>query len=80
MNETRDIIKERYPQTQVEIRQVDIANEASVDELYSFAVTQFGRIDYGANVAGIAQAATPIHLAPDEVFDKMYAINQKGVS
>jgi NAD(P)-dependent dehydrogenase (short-subunit alcohol dehydrogenase family) len=79
MQETRRLVNEKCPQAEVCLSRVDVSDETSVEEFYSATVQKFGRIDYGANIAGIAQAAAPIHLSPDEAFDKMYAVNQKGV-
>ena len=80
MEATRHLIVEAYPDAAVTTRFLDVSDEKIVEEFYSFATSHFGSIDYAANVAGVSQAATPIHLTPDGSFDKMYAVNQKGVS
>ncbi|KAK5311251.1 hypothetical protein LTR93_011787 [Exophiala xenobiotica] len=80
MQETRRLINEKFPQAEVDLFRVKLSDESSVEEFYSATVEKFGRIDYGANIAGVAQLAAPIHLSPDEAFDKMYAVNQKAAS
>ena len=79
MEETRRLIMEAYPNTAVTARSLDVSNEKVVEEFYSHAASLFGRIDYAANVAGVPHAAAPIHQMPDAVFDKVYAVNQRGV-
>ena len=74
------MIHQRYPDAVVVSTHLDVSDEKSVDEFYSLAASNFGRVDVGAHVAGIGQAATPIHLTSSEVFDKVYAVNQRGVS
>lgn len=80
MEETRRLILAEYPDAAVAMRHMDVSSETSVEEFYSFAVSQFGSIDYAAHVAGVAQTPTPIHQNPDAVFDRVYAVNQRGVS
>jgi NAD(P)-dependent dehydrogenase (short-subunit alcohol dehydrogenase family) len=80
MDDTRQLIAGDYPDVKIETKVLDVSNEASVEEFYSFAVSEFGSIDYAANVAGIGSAATPVHQAADSVFEKVYSVNQRGVS
>ena len=80
MEETRQIILEAYPDTKVATRKLDVTNETIVEDFYSFVVSEFGSIDYAANVAGIGQEACPLTKVDDKIFDKLYAVNQRGVS
>ncbi|KAJ9615218.1 hypothetical protein H2200_001292 [Cladophialophora chaetospira] len=78
MGETRQIMLAEFPDTAVATRHLDVSDEASVEDFYSFAVSEFGSIDYAANIAGIAHEARALHKTPDNVFDKVYAVNQRG--
>ena len=80
MEETRQLIADAHSDAEIITRYLDVSDEKAVEDFYSFAASHFGSIDYAACVAGVSQAATPIHLCPDEVFDKVYSVNQKGVS
>ena len=79
MEETRSLILETYPDAIVEIGKLDVTDEALVDQFYSNKAARFGSIDYAANVAGAPQAAAPIHENTAATFDKVFAVNQKGV-
>lgn len=80
LEESRRLIVDAYPDAKVLTRYLDVSDEKGVEDFYSFAVSEFGSIDYGASIAGVSQKATPIHLCSDEVLDKLYAVNQRGVS
>lgn len=79
MEETRRLILDIYPDSVVETYRLDVTNEVVVDQFYSNTVAKFGSIDYAANVAGAPQAAAPIHENMEAAYDKVYAVNQKGV-
>lgn len=61
--------------------EVDVADEASVQQMVQAGVKAFGRLDYLVNNAGIAsrQPSTPLHELPVEAFDKIMAVNVRGV-
>lgn len=80
MQETSRLISAECPNVAVATKVLDVSSETSVEEFYSFAVSKLGSIDYAANVAGIPHAAMPLHRTPDVIFDKVYAVNQRGVS
>jgi len=54
-------------------------DQAVVEQFYSNTAAEFGSIDYAANIAGAPHAAGPIHEVTSAAYDKMFAVNQKGV-
>lgn len=57
----------------------DITDQQQVEELVEKTVNHFGRIDILMNVAGIAQAATPIEEVTNDMWDRMMTINTKSL-
>lgn len=74
------MITQQYPDVSILSKHLDVSDEKSVEDFYTQAASKFGEIDFAAHVAGVGQAATPIHLVSDDVFDKIYRVNQRGVS
>ena len=58
-------------------QRTDITSKADVDALVDRGVSEFGRVDIVANVAGIAMDGL-ISDATEEQFDRVMAINAKG--
>lgn len=56
----------------------DTTKRADVDALVSMAVSEYGRLDIMANVAGVGHAL-PVREITEEDFDRLMAINLKGV-
>jgi 3-oxoacyl-[acyl-carrier protein] reductase len=56
----------------------DTTKRADVDALVNRAVSEFGRLDVMANVAGVGHAKPVVDIT-DEDFDRLMAINLKGV-
>lgn len=56
----------------------DVTVEADVAAAVALAVDRFGQLDIGVNAAGVGTAA-PIHEHPVEEFDRVLAINLRGV-
>jgi 3-oxoacyl-[acyl-carrier protein] reductase len=56
----------------------DTTSRADVDALVDRAVSEFGRLDIMANVAGVGHAQPVADITEDE-FDRIMAINLKGV-
>ncbi len=56
----------------------DVADPAAVSALFDAAETAFGGVDVLVNNAGV-MTLTPIAAAEDERFDRMVAVNLKGV-
>ena len=57
----------------------DVADESAVKKLVSDTVSRFGRIDVALLNAGIEGVAKPIGEYPAEMFDKVMAVNVRGV-
>src|SRR5229473_1256607 len=57
----------------------DVAQEAQVKNLIGRTLEQFGRLDFAFNNAGIEQEPTPFLEQNEETFDRVMAINVKGV-
>lgn len=57
----------------------DVSNNKEVQHLISETVRIFGRLDIAFNNAGIEGHFAPIDETPEEEFDKVIAINVKGV-
>lgn len=57
----------------------DVSNSEQCQAMVDKAVSAFGRVDIAINNAGIAPAMAPLHLTTEEVMDKQFAVNVKGV-
>jgi NAD(P)-dependent dehydrogenase (short-subunit alcohol dehydrogenase family) len=57
----------------------DVARAADVEALVNTVVNSYGRLDYAHNNAGIATIGVPLHELEEEVWDKVLAVNLKGV-
>jgi NAD(P)-dependent dehydrogenase (short-subunit alcohol dehydrogenase family) len=57
----------------------DVTKSADVERYVKEAVKRFGKIDIFFNNAGIEGVVKPITEYPEEVFDKVIAVNVKGV-
>jgi NAD(P)-dependent dehydrogenase (short-subunit alcohol dehydrogenase family) len=79
LEETRDLAKKQNPDIKVLISHLDVSNEASVTDFYDKVIVQFGRIDFSANVAGYGGTAAPITETSEAEYDKLFAVNQRGV-
>jgi NAD(P)-dependent dehydrogenase (short-subunit alcohol dehydrogenase family) len=58
---------------------VDVTVAADVARMVDTAVDRWGRLDGAVNDAGIAQPAMPIDQVPEDLFDRLLAVNAKGV-
>ncbi|KIY72549.1 NAD(P)-binding protein [Cylindrobasidium torrendii FP15055 ss-10] len=58
---------------------VDVSKEEDVKEMIGLTKSRFGRLDYAVNNAGIAEPARLTADVPIEVYDKVIAVNQRGV-
>lgn len=65
--------------TEVFGEQVDVSREDQVARHIANVLDRFGRLDVAVNNAGIAHAFTPLHTLPVETFDRMMAVNARGV-
>src|SRR5260370_2240634 len=57
----------------------DVAEAASVETLIKRTVDAYGRLDIAVNNAGIAGGNKPLVEVTEEVFDRVIAVNLKGV-
>jgi NAD(P)-dependent dehydrogenase (short-subunit alcohol dehydrogenase family) len=57
----------------------DVSNEAEIKSLVQTTVEKYGRLDCAFNNAGIESPAKPLHEQSIEDFDKLMAINTRGL-
>ncbi len=57
----------------------DVSRAGDVDAALETAMTQFGRLDIAFNNAGVEQPRTPVTQVSDDEFDRLVAINLRGV-
>jgi NAD(P)-dependent dehydrogenase (short-subunit alcohol dehydrogenase family) len=57
----------------------DVSNEDSVKALVEKTVKTYGRLDYAFNNAGVAEDPEPFTSITSSTFDKIMAVNVKGV-
>jgi A-factor type gamma-butyrolactone 1'-reductase (1S-forming) len=57
----------------------DVADAASIEALIRRTVDAYGRLDIAFNNAGIAGGNKPLVETPEELFDRVIAVNLKGV-
>ncbi len=58
---------------------VDVSDNLQVRAMVQRAVDEFGGIDVLVNNAGIAQRNMPMLDVPEDVFDRIYAVNVKSI-
>lgn len=57
----------------------DVSKAADVQQYVKETVTKFGKIDIFFNNAGIMGSIKPVEELPEEIFDRVMAVNVKGV-
>lgn len=57
----------------------DVSKDADVKNLVSKTLSQFGRLDFAFNNAGIEGSSAPTHECSEENWDKTIGVNLKGV-
>jgi NAD(P)-dependent dehydrogenase (short-subunit alcohol dehydrogenase family) len=60
-------------------QRTDVSDPASVQAMVQRALTEFGRLDLAANVAGVPQAPTPLAETTLELWDLTHAVNDRGL-
>jgi 3-oxoacyl-[acyl-carrier protein] reductase len=75
-HETAEQIQSTSESTAV---QVDVADPVSVDRMLQHAVDTFGKLDVLFNNAGLPQAYTLAEDSSDELFERIMAVNVRGV-
>ncbi|KAF4955269.1 hypothetical protein FSARC_11901 [Fusarium sarcochroum] len=58
---------------------LDVSKSESVDSWIQQTIQTFGKLDGAVNMAGIIAEPTPITEYNDDVWDRMFAVNTKGV-
>jgi len=81
-----DINKEKLQSTSEELNSsnlaycvADVSNPADVERYTSETLSRFGKINLFYNNAGIEGTSSSLENYPNEIFDKVIAINLKGV-
>lgn len=59
--------------------QCDVSNEESVKTLMQVTVETYGGLDFAVNNAGILPKFEPMHQKPTDSFDRVMAVNARGV-
>jgi NAD(P)-dependent dehydrogenase (short-subunit alcohol dehydrogenase family) len=75
--ETRQMIHDQGGEAA--FMRVDVAVDAEVAAMVAATVERFGRLDYAFNNAGIEGVVASVVDYPEEVFDRVSAVNIKGV-
>ncbi len=75
--ETVDLV--RAEGGEAEAVRADVTRREDAEDLVRRTVDRFGRLDVLFNNAGIAMAFTPIEETEDDLWDRIYAVNVKGV-
>jgi NAD(P)-dependent dehydrogenase (short-subunit alcohol dehydrogenase family) len=63
----------------VSARLVDVTDGEAVRDLIAATVAEFGRLDVAFNNAGIEEEDTPLASGDEALFDRIMAVNVKGV-
>lgn len=58
---------------------LDVTDTASVDDAFAKIASEHGSIDILANNAGVAQPIADVIDTPDDVVDRVFAVNVKGM-
>jgi len=58
---------------------LDVSNEKEVEKVFAEIDKKFGKIDVLVNNAGVAGVSKPTHELTEEEWDKVMAVNVKGV-
>ena len=59
--------------------QLDVTNAAAVDAAVGAIVDEYGRLDILANNAGVAQPIASVMESTEDVVDRVFAVNVKGL-
>ncbi|MGF1616773.1 MAG: SDR family NAD(P)-dependent oxidoreductase [Acidimicrobiia bacterium] len=58
---------------------LDVTNTEQVNDVMSQISSEYGRIDILVNNAGVAQPISDVIDSPDEVYERVFAVNVRGV-
>lgn len=80
LQETQQIIEAECKNAKIVLHVADIANPELVKGMVQICVQNFGRLDFALNNAGIASGGIKTADMSLATFDKVCAVNEKGVS
>lgn len=80
LEETSRQIRKAEQACRIEIFQVNISDEKSVELMVRICVEAFGRLDYALNIAGVVPDRVPIESVDVATYDRIVGINDYGVS
>jgi NAD(P)-dependent dehydrogenase (short-subunit alcohol dehydrogenase family) len=75
--ETTKLIHERHGEAL--FIETDVSVDSSVAAFVSRTIDQFRCLDCAANIAGVTQPAMPLAETPEDLFDRVMAINAKSI-
>lgn len=79
LERTKRLILNVAPDAQVRVAPYDISKEDEVEAVIYGTISQFGRIDYCANVAGITVLGPPTDQVSTAFFDRDQGVNFRGL-
>lgn len=59
--------------------ELDVTDTAAIEDSFAWVKREYGSFDILANVAGVAQPIADVVDTPDEVVDRVFAVNVKGL-
>lgn len=74
-----EYLKEKKPSGVAEIFKADVSSEKDVDEMFDYVLKKYGKIDVLVNNAGIALKQKVLQDVGGDEFDRLTAVNLKGV-
>jgi len=77
---TEKLLSEQYPGTKVTLQHLDVGIESSVADIFSSAISKYGRVDFLANVAGYGHPARPVTETTLQEWERSFSVNLRGVS
>ncbi|KAL1596489.1 hypothetical protein SLS60_009135 [Paraconiothyrium brasiliense] len=79
VTQTVQHLKKLYPDIKTVEIEMDVADEAAVNDSIEMTVKEFGRLDYALNNAGIGGALKTTDQIDKEDFERVMSINTTGV-
>ena len=76
---TSKAIQTQYPDVEIESVELDVCDEAAVESSVQQAVSKFGRIDVGVNIAGIGGAGKTTDESQERDWLSVLDVNLTGV-
>ncbi|KAF1978733.1 oxidoreductase ucpA [Bimuria novae-zelandiae CBS 107.79] len=79
VTQTVQHLKKTYPDVKIKEIEMDVGNEAAVNDSVEQTVKEFGRLDYALNNAGIGGALDTTDKIEKEDFERVMNVNMMGV-